>query len=204
MSNKTVGAGIILRKTTKLKAEQSPAKKEIVHKRGAVLWLTGLSGSGKSTLADKLAIYLKNKNIAYERLDGDILRQNLSKDLGFSKKDRDENIKRAVYIARLLSRNGIIVLATFISPFKKQREMVRKQVDNFVEVFVNAPLEVCEKRDAKGMYKKARQGKIKDFTGVSQKYEKPLKPDVELETDKLSVDECVGKVIKYLERRRLI
>ena len=124
--------------------------------------------------------------------------------MGFSKKDRDENIKRVMFVSKLLSKNGLGVVASFISPYQEQREMIKKEVTNFIEVFCNAPLKVCEKRDKKGLYQKARNGELKHFTGISAPYEKPLNPNIELKTDQLSVEQCVNKVIKYLEKNKLI
>ena len=132
------------------------------------------------------------------------MRKSLSKDLGFSKEDRDKNIERAVFVADLLSKHGIIVLATFISPYRKHRLLAKNKIKNFVEIFVNTPLEICEKRDIKGLYKKARKNKIKNFTGISDVYENPKNPDIKLKTEQLSVKECTDKVIDYLKKRNLI
>ena len=134
-----------------------------------------------------------------ERLDGDIVRQSLTKDLGFSKEDRDENISRAAFVADLLSTNGVTVLTTFISPYRQGRELARKEINNFVEIFVDTPLEVCEKRDTKGLYRKARAGEIKNFTGISDPYEKPNHPDIHLDTTKMTKEESVQKILKYLD-----
>lgn len=172
--------------------------------RGFVLWFTGLSGSGKSTLANKVYKELKINGTKIEKLDGDVVRENLTKDLGFSPEDRDENIRRIGFVSNLLSKNGIVVLASFISPYARQREGLRENVENYIEVFVNAPLEVCEKRDVKGLYKKARAGKIPLFTGISDPYEAPIDPDVEIRTDELGVDECVGQIINYLKEKGFI
>ena len=171
---------------------------------GAVLWFTGLSGSGKSTLANKLAKYLNNKSIANELLDGDNFREYVTIDLGFSKEDRIKNIKLAGYVSKILSKHGLIVIATFISPYKELREQLRAQIPNFNEIFVNSPLEICEARDVKGLYKKARGGEITSFTGVSDIYESPVQPDLELHTDKFSEEECVGELIKFLEDKKII
>ncbi|MDD5290994.1 MAG: adenylyl-sulfate kinase [Patescibacteria group bacterium] len=201
ITKNTVGAGIILNKGQK-KAKNE--KKKNFTKRGAVLWFTGLSGSGKSTIADEVREKLEKRNIDCERLDGDIVRQSLTKDLGFSRQDRDSNISRVSYVANLLSKHGVLVLATFISPYRKQREMVRKQVSDFIEIFVDAPLEVCQRRDTKGLYKKAGQNEVKDFTGITDPYEEPKKPDIHLRTDKIPLDECVNKILAYLENKKLI
>ena len=172
--------------------------KKNMREQGFVLWFTGFSQAGKTTVADRLNEMLAKKNIKTERLDGDIVRQSLTKDLGFSKEDRDTNIERVAFVAKLLSRNGVGVLVSFISPYRKQREMVRKEVTNFIEVFVNAPLKVCEGRDTRGLYKKARQGKIDNFTGISDPYEEPVNPDVEIKTDKYGVDDCAKQIMDYL------
>lgn len=172
--------------------------------KGFVLWFTGLSGAGKSTLANLAFEELKNNGTKIERLDGDIVRENLTKDLGFSREDRDENIRRIGFVADLLSRNGVIVLASFIAPYKHQRDGLRKDVFNYREVFVNAPLSVCEGRDVKGLYKKAREGKIPLFTGISDPYDEPLDPDIELRTDKYPKEECWGHIKEYLRDEGLI
>lgn len=172
--------------------------------KGFTLWFTGLSQSGKTTLADKVESILRKKGIKLEQLDGDVVREHLSKDLGFSKKDRDENIKRVGFVAGLLSRNSIGVLASFISPYRKQREGVRKQTKNFIEVYCNASVEVCEARDKKGLYKKARAGEIKNFTGISDPYETPKKPEIELHTGDESVEESTRKIIKYLKKNKFV
>lgn len=172
--------------------------------QGFVLWLTGLSQSGKTTVANKVYNILKKKGCSVERLDGDVVRESLTKDLGFSKKDRDENIKRVTFVAQLLSRNNVGVIASFISPYRKQRTEIKKKVTNYIEVFINAPIEVCERRDKKGFYKKARLGQIKNFTGISDPYESPLRPDIELKTEEETIQESVNKVIKYLENKKYI
>lgn len=166
--------------------------------KGFVLWLTGLSGAGKSTIADALFETLSERNIVIQQLDGDIVRQHLTKDLGFSREDRLKNLERVAFVASLLSQNGIGVVASFISPYRSDRDMVRSIVTNFVEVFVSAPLEVCEKRDPKGLYRKARAGEIKNFTGISDPYEEPQHPDILLETADHSVQENVNQILSYL------
>lgn len=172
--------------------------------KGAVVWFTGLSQSGKSTVADGVYEVLKNRGLRVERLDGDIVRQSLTRDLGFSKEDRDKNIERVGFVAKLLSRNSVIVLASFISPYRHHRDGVRKEVDNFIEVFCNCPLEICEKRDGKGQYEKARRGEIQNFTGISDPYEEPENPDVELRTHELSIKECIDEIIDHLKKRLII
>jgi bifunctional enzyme CysN/CysC len=190
----TVGAGIVLRTSS----QKSLATKR---KKGFVLWFTGFSQSGKTTIADKIYKKLKKRGILVERLDGDIVRKSLTQDLDFSKKGRNENIKRIRFISKLLSRNGVGVIATFISPYKDARNKLRKEVTNYIEVYCNAPLSSCEKRDTKGFYKKARKGELKNFTGISDPYEPPENPEIELKTDKESIDKCVDKVIKHLENK---
>lgn len=166
---------------------------------GVTVWLTGLSGAGKTTITQGLEKELRSLGYPVEVLDGDIVRQNLTKDLGFSKEDRDENIRRIGFVAHLLSRNGVIVLVSAISPYRAVREEVRQKISNFIEVYVNVPLEICEQRDPKGLYKKARSGKIQHFTGIDDPYEPPLNPDVECYTNLETIDESVTKVLHKLE-----
>ena len=163
------------------------------------LWLTWLSWAGKSTVADNLYSMLEEKwYIHIERLDWDIVRENLTKDLGFTKEDRKTNLERVAFVAKLLSRNWVWVLSTFISPYESERTMVKNHVTNYIEVFINASLEVCEWRDIKGLYKKAREWIIPNFTGISDPYEKPIHPHVVLNTWEESIDESVEKVYSYL------
>lgn len=167
---------------------------------GFTLWFTGLSGSGKSKVADEVAIALEEDySHLVERLDGDIVRQHLTSDLGFTKEDRDTNIERVSFVAELLSRNGISVLASFISPYKERRNKTREMVTNFIEVHVHCPVEVCEERDVKGLYEKARKGEIDNFTGISDPYEEPEDPEIKLNTHEESVEESVQKVLDYLD-----
>ncbi len=166
---------------------------------GVTVWFTGLPCSGKSTIADRVAEILKEKGYKVERLDGDILRRHISKDLGFSKEDRFENLRRAGFIAKLLTRNGVIVLASFVSPYKEIREELRKEIGNFIEVYVRASRETCIKRDVKGMWKKAMNGEIKNFTGWDDPYEEPENPDLIIDTDRESVEMSVEKVMRLLE-----
>lgn len=196
VTNETAGAGVIIGKSKETGKEGK--------KKGAVLWFTGLSGSGKSTIADKLFEELKKWDIQCERMDGDNLREQLTGHLGFSKEGRDRNIQIAGYLAGMLSRHNVLVLATFISPYKKHRKLARAQAQNFIEIFVDAPLAICEKRDPKGLYKKARKGEIEMFTGVHDKYEAPSKPEIRLKTNELSLDESVKKIIDYLKKNCLI
>jgi len=167
--------------------------------KGVTIWFTGLPCSGKTTIADELADILKKKGLNVERLDGDIVRKDLTNDLGFSKKDRDENIRRVTFVAKLLTRNNVIVLATFVSPYSKRREKTRKEIGEFLEVYVKCPVEECIKRDVKGMYEKALRGEITGFTGVDDPYEEPINPDLVLETHKESVEESVNKVLSLME-----
>lgn len=166
---------------------------------GVTVWFTGLSGAGKTTISRAVEKKLKSYGYKVEILDGDIVRQHLTKDLGFSKEDRDENIRRVGFVANLLTRNQVIVLVSAISPYRELREEVRQQIVNFVEVYVNAPLTVCEQRDVKGLYKKARAGEIKNFTGIDDPYESPLHPEVECRTDLETLEESVSKVLSKLQ-----
>jgi len=172
--------------------------------KGVTVWFTGLSGAGKTTVAKEIERQLKQRGIYVQRLDGDIVRQHLTKDLGFSKEDRDENIMRNSFVAKLLTQNDIITLCSFISPYRETRQKARELIGEFIEVYVNAPLEVCEERDVKGLYKKARAGEIENFTGISDPYEPPENPDIELRTDKETVEESARKVITYLEEKGYI
>jgi adenylylsulfate kinase len=166
--------------------------------RGVTIWFTGLSGSGKSTIAHALEAELRRQGYGLEILDGDIVRTNLTKGLGFSREDRDENIRRIGFVSHLLTRNGVIVLVSAISPYRDIRAEVRERIDDFVEVYVDAPLEVCEDRDVKGLYKRARAGEIKQFTGIDDPYEAPLNPEVHCYTDTETVEESAAKVIAKL------
>lgn len=167
--------------------------------QGFTIWFTGLPCCGKTTIANHLAVILKKKGFLVEQLDGDLIRQNFSSDLSFSKKDRDENISRATFLAKMLSRNNVVVLASFVSPYRRQRRRARKQIKNFVEVYVRCPVKICMKRDVKGMYKKALEGKIQHFTGVDDPYEEPEHPELIVNTDIESVEESVGKVLQKIE-----
>lgn len=166
--------------------------------KGFTLWFTGLPCSGKTAVADKVAEALRERGLKVERLDGDIVRKSLTRDLGFSKEDRNENIRRVTFVAKLLTRNGVAVLTSFISPYREIREQARQEIGNFVEVYVKCPVEVCMERDIKGMYEKAIKGEIKEFTGISDPYEEPLKPEILLESDKETLAESTDKVIQRL------
>ena len=175
---------------------------EHAHPRGFCLWLTGLSGAGKSTLAELVVGELRHRDVRVELLDGDIVRTNLSKGLGFSKEDRDTNILRIGFVAHLLQRNGVGVVVSAISPYRDVRNQCRALMgEDFIEVYVNAPLEVCEDRDVKGLYAKARAGELKGFTGIDDPYEPPENPELELRTDELSPTECLAEVLGLLEER---
>ena len=167
--------------------------------RGVTIWFTGLSGSGKTTISQAIEKKLRAAGTKLEVLDGDIVRTNLTKGLGFSKEDRDENVRRIGFVSHLLTRNGVIVMVSAISPYRAVRDQVRQRIGDFVEVYASAPVEVCEQRDVKGLYKKARSGEIKNFTGVSDPYEEPLNPEVTCETDKETLEESVDKVMAKLE-----
>ena len=170
--------------------------------RGFCIWFTGLSGAGKSTLSQALREVLVSKGRNVEILDGDEVRENLSKGLGFSREDRDTNIRRIGYVCHLLSRNGVISISAAISPYRSVRDENRKRIGNFIEVFVKCPLDVLIERDVKGLYKKALAGEIKNFTGVSDPYEDPLHPEIVVATDKESIEESVQKIISYLEAHK--
>jgi adenylylsulfate kinase len=174
--------------------------------KGIVLWFTGLSGSGKSTLANEVEVQLFERGCHTYILDGDNIRHGLNKDLGFSPKDREENIRRIGEVAHLFGQAGIIVMTAFISPYRADRDLARKlnKEGEFVEIFCRCSLEECERRDTKGLYKKARAGQIPEFTGISAPYEEPEKPDLVLDTDQEPVKESAAKVIVYLKDKRII
>lgn len=188
---------------------QSVSKEDravLLEQKPCVLWFTGLSGSGKSTIANAVELELYKRGIKTYLLDGDNVRHGLNSDLGFSDKDRIENIRRIAEVSRLFVDSGLIVLTAFISPFRDDRDLVRNLVQNgeFIEIFVDTPLEVCEQRDPKGLYKKARDGKIKNFTGIDSPYEKPIKAEINIINDKISVDSGVETIIEYLKNRGYI
>jgi adenylyl-sulfate kinase len=176
----------------------------VIEHSGFVLWFTGLSGAGKTTLAVALEKEFRKRGVRVERLDGDTVRQSLTKDLGFSREDRDTNIERVTFVAKLLSRNNVVVLAAFISPYRATRDYVRGETTNFIEIFVDAPLEVCAERDVKGMYAKAFRGEIANFTGVSDPYEPPERPDIHVQTHLETAEESTQRVLTWLEDRGLI
>lgn len=166
--------------------------------RGFTLWFTGLSGSGKSTLSDYVEQRLKARGNRVEVLDGDIVRTNLSKGLGFSREDRDINIKRIAFVCSLLTRNGVICITAAISPYREARQWARQEIGNFVEVYVKCPLEVCQQRDVKGLYQLAEEGKLKTFTGVDDVYEEPEHPELVVETNKETIEESVERIFARL------
>jgi len=166
---------------------------------GPVIWLTGLPCSGKTTIAIELEKRMSANNYPIQRLDGDIVRTTISKDLGFSKQDRDLNIERIAYVSELLSRHGIHVIVSFVSPYQKMRDFARNICPRFIEVHVKCPIEECIRRDVKGMYQQALEGKINDFTGVQDPYEEPLNPDMVLYTDKETLDESVSRMMQFLD-----
>jgi adenylyl-sulfate kinase len=169
---------------------------------GFTHWLTGLSGAGKSTLAGALAQRLRTDGVAVEVLDGDEVREHLSRGLSFSREDRDTNVRRIAYVAKLLTRNGVGVITAAISPYRATREEARRQIgDGFIEVYVNASLDTCIRRDVKGLYGKALAGEIASFTGVSDPYEAPADPDVEVNTEHETLDESVEHVLDALRER---
>ncbi|MCO5367629.1 MULTISPECIES: adenylyl-sulfate kinase [Pseudomonas] len=184
-------------------SQVSPADREALLKQSPqTLWLTGLSGSGKSTLAFALERTLLDLGRLAYALDGDNVRQGLCRDLGFSPADRSENIRRIAEVAQLMNDAGLIVIASFISPYREDREMARSIIGRhrFVEVFVSTPLETCVSRDPKGLYRKAKAGELKDFTGVSSPYEQPLDADLCLDTSELSVSECLEQILPMISR----
>lgn len=172
--------------------------------KGVTVWFTGLSGSGKTTIAKRVHDLLQERHILTERLDGDVVRQSLCRDLGFSKEDRDKNIERVTFVAKMLTHNGVVVLTAFISPYKRMRDNARAEIGDFLEVYVRTPMNVLIDRDVKGMYKKALAGEIQNFTGVNDPYEEPSNPDLVLETGEESVEESVARVIALLEERGYI
>ena len=165
---------------------------------GTTVWLTGLSGSGKSTLAHTAYKELQRRGFRSEVLDADVLRKSLTRDLGFSKEAREENIRRIGIVAELLSRHGVIVFVAAITPYRAMREEMRELIPKYIEVYVDAPLDVCESRDPKGLYRKARSGAVSQFTGIDDPYEPPLDPDIHCHTSLESIDESAAKIVNYV------
>ena len=169
---------------------------------GLTLWFTGLSGAGKSTIAEVVEAELRGRGLRVEVLDGDVVRTHLSKGLGFSKEDRDTNIRRIAFVADLLSRNGVVAITAAISPYREIRDEARELMgDRFVEIYVKATVEECARRDVKGLYEKAFKGEIKEFTGVSDPYEPPLDPEITIDTEAQTVEESAAQVLAYLASR---
>ncbi len=181
-------------------------REALLNQKGCVIWFTGLSGSGKSTLANAVEQLLHQRKHHTYVLDGDNVRHGLNRNLGFSPADREENIRRIGEVSKLFTDAGTVVMTAFISPYRADREQARALIaeDRFVEVFVECPLDVCEERDTKGLYKKARAGEIKEFTGISAPYEPPLHPEVTVNTAELSLEECAQKVVSFLEKTDLV
>ncbi|MGB6464500.1 MAG: adenylyl-sulfate kinase [Nitrosotalea sp.] len=167
--------------------------------KSLAIWITGLPASGKTTIATLLENHLKSKNIPVMILDGDEIRKTLSKDLGFSPEDRKEHNRRVIEIAKLLVKNGIITIIPLISPYRETRELARKEIPNFVEIYTKTSLETCIKRDPKGLYKKAQKGEIQNMTGLQSPYEEPQNPEIILETEKSTPEQCLDTIIKKLE-----
>lgn len=171
---------------------------------GCTLWFTGMSGSGKSTLSGLLAARLRAMGARVELIDGDVVRTQLSRGLGFSKEDREENIRRIGFVCELLSRNGVIAIAAAISPYRAGRDEWRSRIPNFIEIYMHCPLEVLVERDVKGLYKKALAGEIPNFTGISDPYESPLAPEITIDSSKQSPEESVAAILRVLEDREMI
>jgi adenylyl-sulfate kinase len=163
------------------------------------LWFTGLSGSGKTTIAKQIETVFQERGLKVERLDGDVVRKDLTRDLGFSKEDRNKNIERVTFVAKLLTRNEVAVLCAFISPYRERRAKSREEIGEFVEVYVDCPVEVCAERDVKGLYAKAFAGEIANFTGVSDPYEPPLNPEIVCHTAEETIEESTAIIVSYLE-----
>jgi adenylyl-sulfate kinase len=194
ITNVTLAAGMIG------EAGESGVPAQVSQGTGLTVWFTGLSSAGKSTISKAVFEKLWARGYKVELLDGDAVRQNLSKGLGFSKEDRDENVRRVGFVAELLTRNGVVALVSLISPYRQVREEVRRNIGHFLEVYVHAPLEVCEQRDVKGLYRRARAGEFHGMTGVDDPYEPPVAPDVECRTDRETAAESVAKVLEAVER----
>lgn len=171
---------------------------------GCTLWFTGLSGAGKTTISSLVVEELRQRGRKVESLDGDVVRTHLSKGLGFSKEDRDINIKRIAFVCELLTRNDVIAIAAAISPYRETRDYARNTIGNFIEVFINCPIDVCVERDTKGLYKKAIAGEITSFTGISDPYEEPLSPEITINTHEESPEESAARVIRILEEQGYI
>jgi len=213
MTNNTVGAGLInfaLRRSTNITVQHTEVNKAVRSslktQKPCIIWLTGLSGSGKSTIADLVEQKLLASGHHTYLLDGDNVRHGLNKDLGFTDQDRVENIRRIAEVSKLMVDAGLIVITSFISPFKAERQMARDMVEEgeFIEIFVNTPLDVAEDRDVKGLYKKARRGELKNFTGIDSPYEAPEAPELDLKTVEMTAEEAADKVIELLKSKGMI
>src|SRR5215217_7870759 len=176
----------------------------MAEQKGFTLWFTGLSGAGKTTCSEQVARILRERGLKVEQLDGDVVRTNLSKGLGFSKEDRDTNIRRIGFVCNLLTRNDVVAIAAAISPYRAVRDEVRRHIGSFVEVYVKCPVDVLAERDVKGLYKKALAGEIKNFTGVDDPYEAPLAPEIIVETDLETPEQSVARILSKLEEMSLI
>jgi len=178
-------------------------REAITGNKSLLTWFTGLSGSGKSTIANLVELELHKLNIITYILDGDNIRQGINKDLTFSENDRKENIRRIAEVSKLLIDSGVVTFAAFVSPYSKDRENIKDIVgaQNFVEVYVNTSIKECERRDVKGLYKKARAGEIKNMTGIDAPYEPPLNPDIEIVTEKMTIEESVNQVVEYIKNK---
>ena len=179
-------------------------REKIKNQKGVTLWFTGLSGSGKSTVANEVEYELNKLGFHTYLLDGDNIRHGLNKDLGFSEEDRKENIRRISEVAKLFVDAGIITLTAFISPFREDRNRAREIIGDFLEVFIDTPIEECEKRDPKGLYKKAKNGEIKNFTGIDSPYEAPKNPDIHIRTTEMTPSEAANEIIKQLQQKGYI
>jgi adenylylsulfate kinase len=172
--------------------------------KGVTVWFTGLSGSGKTTISQIVAKELQNRKIKYEVLDGDVIRQQLTADLGFSKEDRQKNIERVSFVAKLLTRNDVIVLASFISPYRQMRDYARQEIGSFIEVYVKCSVQECTRRDVKGLYQKALNEEIPKFTGISDPFEEPNQPELIVNTEQETAEQSARKVIDYLKQNNYI
>jgi len=213
LTNNTIGAGVVdfsLRRAQNIRWQSTSINKELrshsKNQKPCVLWFTGLSGSGKSTIADELEIKLHRLGKHSIMLDGDNVRHGLNKDLGFTDQDRVENIRRIAEVAKLMTSSGLITIVSFISPFFSERLMARNLLDEgeFVEIYIDTPIEVCELRDSKGLYKKARAGQLKNFTGIDSAYEIPEKAEITLKNSKGDVDDLVDQILDYLSKNKKI
>lgn len=180
---------------------QREDKEKLLHQKAKVIWMTGLSGSGKTTIAIALERELQKQNFFTQILDGDNIRAGINNNLGFSDADRTENIRRISEVAKLFLNCGVITICCFVSPTEAIRNQAKEIIgeNNFIEIFINTPIEICEKRDVKGLYAKARKGEIKDFTGINAPFETPINPAIEVKTENRKVEDCVNEIIKYLK-----